>query len=148
MQGQADGQHVDHHQVGQARGNRRVGVGVEDQVDGNQYSGQVGQRRARWGQHDDVGATAARQFHGADQGGAVAALRDGHQAVATAQQGGGDAVDVRVAVGHRRHARAEELVLRVGRHDAGRALAIEFDLAGARQDVERALDRFRVQVVA
>jgi hypothetical protein len=52
------------------------------------------------------------------------------------------------AVGHRRHARAEELVLRVGRHDARGTLAIEFDLAGARQDVERALDRFRVQVVA
>jgi hypothetical protein len=46
-------------------------------------------------------------------------------------------VDVRVAVGHRRHARAEELVLRVGRHDAGRALAVELDLVGARQDVQR-----------
>ena len=37
LQGQAHGQHVDHHQVGQAGGNRGVGVGVEHQVDRDQH---------------------------------------------------------------------------------------------------------------
>ncbi|EWS64432.1 hypothetical protein Y695_02326 [Hydrogenophaga sp. T4] len=75
-----------------------------------------------------------------------------HQAVARPQQRGAHDLHVAVAVGDGVDAQAEELVLRVLRHDARIARAVELDaapvLVGGQQRIHRLLDRVRGRVVA
>jgi hypothetical protein len=125
-----------------------ITTSVEDQVDRDQHGRRFRQRGAGRRQHDHVGPAFLGQLGRAHQGRAVAALGNRHHGIAIVQQGGRNAVDRRVGIGHGRHAGTEELVLRIRRHDAGGAMAVELDLAGTRQDVERLLHRFGVQVVA
>ncbi len=112
----------------------------------------VRQRRAAGGDDDGGGTPAARDLQRVEQVAAAARVRDDDHAVARLEHGRGHDLHMRVVVGDRVHAEAEELVLGVVRDDAGVAHAVELDAAlvarGLRQRVDRALEGVRRGVVA
>ena len=143
----ADGDGVDHHQVGEARRERCVDFEVFLDIDGDGDGGGFGNGGAAGSQCHHGAASLAHPCDRIDQNARAPRLRDGQYHIAFPQRGGGHALQQRVGVGGRGQLQAEELVLGVDGDRRRGAEAVNFDPPGGAQGIHCLIQLLRIDGV-
>ncbi|KAI1692491.1 hypothetical protein Ddc_23584 [Ditylenchus destructor] len=145
--GHAHRQHVDHHQMGNTRGQRRIDFRVFMHINRQVDRGQFRQRRLARAQGDQRCTAFTHQVGGDQQVFGTARLGNADGNVRRLQGHRRHRLHVRVAVGRCGEQQAEEFVLGIGSHRARSTKAIELDTLGLGHGGHGLLQLHRVQLL-